>query len=100
MEATYKRFKNDPARSQENTVSEMIAYGYNLLSNLRIPEALKIFQLNAASYPSAAPAQYHLGEAYRYAGQTDKAVEQYRKTLRIDADFALAASRLKQLGAG
>lgn len=97
-EAIYKRYKSDPVRGRENTASEMITYGYSLLSNRKLGEALKIFQLNAASYPDSAPVQYHLGEAYRYTGQTEKAAEQYRKTLSLDPDFAQAASRLKQLG--
>ncbi len=99
LASAYERWAADPVRGRENTIGELIALGYKHLSSRRVPEALELFRLNAAAHPEAAAAQYHLGEAFRYTGQTDRAVEQYRKTLALDAGHALAASRLEQLGA-
>ncbi len=95
----YAEYKADPLRGKENTVGEMITYSYRYLSSMQIPEALQFFAMNADSNPESVAAQYQLGEAYRYTGQADKAVEQYRKALALDADHQLSQSRLAQLGA-
>lgn len=97
--AAYESYRRDPVRGQEDTVAEMIAYGYRFLSARQINEALQIFSLNAEAHPASPPAQYQLGEAYRYSGRTEDAVRQYRKTLALDPDHAQAEARLAQLGA-
>ena len=96
--AAYARYRADPVRGKENTAGEMIAYGYRFLSAIKVPEALRFFGLNAESYPDNPAAQFHFGEAYRYIGQTDQAIAQYRKVLTLDAGHANAAARLAQLG--
>ena len=93
----YARYRADPVRGKENTAGEMIAYGYRFLSAIKIPEALRFFGLNAETYPNDPAAQFHLGEAFRYTGQTDQAIAQYRKVLALDAEHANAAARLAQL---
>ena len=98
--SAYARYKADPVRGREHTVGEMIRYGYRWLRDVRIPEALVFFRLNAESYPDSAIAQYQLGEALRYAGQADAAVDQYEKALALEPGHALSKSRLAQLGAG
>lgn len=95
--AAYERYRADPVRGKENTAGEMIAYGYRLLSARRVPAALRFFGFNAATYPESPAAQFHLGEAYRYAGRTEEAIEQYRKVLALDPEHANAVSRLAQL---
>jgi len=97
--AAYERYRRDPVRGQEDTIAEMIAYGYRLLSARQIAAALQIFSLNAETHSDSPPAQYQLGEAYRYAGRTDDAIGQYRKTLALDPEHAQAKSRLVQVGA-
>jgi tetratricopeptide (TPR) repeat protein len=84
-------------RGRENTAGEMIAYGYRFLSARQVPEALRFFGLNAESWPESPVAQFHLGEAYRYIGQIEPALAQYRKVLALDPEHANAASRLAQL---
>ena len=46
-----------------------------------------------------AAAQYHLGEAYRYAGRSEDAISQYRRALELDSEHSQAAAKLTQLGA-
>ena len=97
MTAAYERYSNDPVRGRENTLGEMVTFGYRHLSGGQIAEALAIFRLNADAHPEAPAAQYQLGEALRYTGQTDAAVAQYRRTLELDPEHSLARSRLAQL---
>ncbi len=94
MRDVYHRYRADPVRGQENTLSEMITFGYDLLSSRRLSEAVTVFRLNAESYPDVAAAHYHLGEAYRYSGQSEKAASEYERVLEIAADHALARARL------
>lgn len=97
LEQAYRRYKSDSVRSKENTVAEMITFGYSFLNRRIVPEARMAFELNAGSYPKVAAAQYQLGEAYRYIGETEKAVAQYEKTLELDPDHQGAKSKLAQL---
>lgn len=99
-ERVYRAYRSDSVRGQENTVAEMTALGYRYLSALKIPEALTLFRLNADSYPDDRNAQFHLGEAYRYTGQSDNAIAQYRRVLAIDPEDAQAASWLAKLDGG
>ncbi len=100
LDTVYHRYKADPIRGAENTSAEMTTWGYKLLSTGRARAALTVFQLNADSYQNDPGAQYHLGEALRYAGLTDRAVSQYRRTLDLDPLNQQAQSRLEQLDAG
>jgi tetratricopeptide (TPR) repeat protein len=90
LEATYERFSED-------TVAEMVAPGFRLLSSRRIPEAMTVFRLNADAHPDSPAAQYNPGEAFRYTGRTERAIEQYERVLELDPENEPAASRLRQL---
>ncbi|MGD2115516.1 MAG: tetratricopeptide repeat protein [Acidobacteriota bacterium] len=97
LAAAYERFSSHPVRGSEDTVAEMVALGYRFLSSRRIPEALTVFRLNAEAHPEAPAAQYNLGEAFRYTGRTERAIEQYERVLELDPGHEPAASRLRQL---
>ena len=99
MAVAYKAYSEDPIRSREDTVAEMITYGYRHLSGGQTPEALEIFRLNAEAHPDDPGALFQFGEFYRYTGQNEAAVEQYHRTLEIDPEHSQASARLAQLGA-
>jgi len=96
VEAAYRAYR--AARPGEATASAAIAAGYQFLQTRRPAEALAVFQLNARDFPDHAVSQFQLGEAYRYTGQPARAAEQYRKTLDLDPDHALARNRLAAVG--
>ena len=56
--------------------------------------ALKLFELNAESYPNVAAALYNMAEGYRFAGRTDDAKNGYERTLVADPDHAQAKAKL------
>ncbi len=93
----YSRFKADPVKGPENTVGEMITYGYSFLNARKVPEAMLVFGLNAESYPDDPGAQFHLGELNRYIGRTDEATAQYEKVLALDPEHQNAKARLELL---
>jgi len=96
----YRSYGEDPVRGREDTVGEMIAFGYRHLAGGQPAEALEIFRLNAEAHADVAAAQYQLGEAFRYLGQVEAAVGQYRRTLVLEPEHGQASARLVQLGGG
>ena len=97
LEPAYESYRSHPARGKENTVAEMIGFGYSFLRERKITEAVAIFELNARANPGVAVAQYQLGEAYRYSGRTEEARSQYRRALEIEPGHQQAAARLQQI---
>jgi len=87
--AAYQR-----ARSGEDSSASAIALGYQWLTAGRLQHAVTLFELNAASYPGDANAQYHFGEALRFTGSPGRAAEQYRRALDLDPDHPTARGRL------
>ncbi|AYL97303.1 serine hydrolase [Mucilaginibacter celer] len=77
--------------------SELNGWGYQLLSQKKPNEALAVFTLNTALYPNSANAFDSYGEALEFAGEKDKAVVSYKKSLQLNADNKNAAERIKAL---
>lgn len=84
-------------RPHDPVLPGAVRVGYELLSARQARTALTIFTLVAEDFPENANAQYQLGEAYRFTNQADRAVRQYRRTLELDPDHALAGTRLASL---
>lgn len=72
--------------------------GYQLMARKKFKEALRIFELNAATYPKSANTWDSLGEAYMIAGK-ELAIQYYRKSLELDPDNSNASDMLKKLDA-
>ena len=58
--------------------------GHDLLRNGRVDEAIAVFELNVREYPDAWRPRDSLGDAYRAAGETERAIESYRKSLDLN----------------
>jgi tetratricopeptide (TPR) repeat protein len=58
---------------------------------------LPYFKLAEELYPNVANTYDSLGEAYMVAGQTEKAIFNYQKSLELDADNTNAVEMLKKL---
>ena len=74
--------------------------GYALLGEERLPDAVAIFQLNAEQFPQSANAWDSLGEGYLAAGDLERAIESYEKTLELDPDNENAVEKLRQIRGG
>lgn len=94
MEEAYRAYKTSPAGSTQNTVVEAITQGFAFLRERRGALALKLFELNAESYPNVAAAVYNMAEGYRFAGRTDDAKRGYERTLEVDPNHAQAKAKL------
>ena len=66
-----------------------------LVTNIEFATA--ILSINTLLYPGSANTWDSLGKAYKVAGQTDKAIENYRAALQRDPDLYSARMALKEL---
>jgi CubicO group peptidase (beta-lactamase class C family) len=72
-------------------------FGYQLLSEGRITEAIEMLKLNTETYPESANGYDSLAEAYRDAGKIDLAIIHYEKALKLDPKNTNAEAQLKAL---
>jgi len=80
----------------EGTLNE---FGYELLEEAP-PDAIAIFQLNAEQFPESANAWDSLAEGYMRAGDRERAIEYYEKSLELDPDNQNAKEKLEELRRG
>lgn len=73
--------------------------GYGLLGSDRVEDAIAVLRLNADLYPGSVNVWDSLGEAYRVAGERERALESYRKALERDADYTSAKQAVTELEA-
>jgi CubicO group peptidase (beta-lactamase class C family) len=76
---------------------ELNTFGYFLLGEKRVDDALRVFRMNVEAFPKSANAQDSLGEAYEIAGNKSEAREAYERALKLDPGFTHAADALKKL---
>lgn len=77
--------------------SELNAYGYVLLAQSNLQEAITVFRINANLFPQSANCFDSLGEAYATAGFKDKAIQAYEFAANLDPENESIQERLKKL---
>jgi tetratricopeptide (TPR) repeat protein len=77
--------------------SSVNSWGYDLMADNRLPEAIDIFKLNAKNYPDSGNVYDSLGEAYMKSGQKQLAIDNYKKSLEKDPSNGNAKQKLKEL---
>ena len=71
--------------------------GYEFLGGDMIAEAVAIFELNVKEYPAAWNPYDSLAEGYMMQGNTEKAIANYRKSLKLNPQNQNAVNQLKKL---
>lgn len=66
--------------------SSVNAMGYELLRNGEVEEAIRVFELNAETFPSSANTWDSLAEAIMSKGDHDTAIRYYRVSLKLNPD--------------
>lgn len=84
---------DDPAAS-ERTIN---ALGYRELGDGRIDQALLAFQIYVELYPESANAYDSLGEGYMEAGDTERAIANYERSLELNPANGNAVRMLERL---
>lgn len=80
------------------TELELNRIGYRLLEEGRTEEAIEVFRLQTELYPEVANSFDSLGDAYRQAGDGERAAAAYRASLEIDPGFRHSRKMLEELG--
>jgi imidazolonepropionase-like amidohydrolase len=83
------------ARSVERVVN---SYGYRVMGEGRLDEAIDIFRLNTETFPGAYNTWDSLAEAYLNSGRRDLAIQYYRKVLELRPGDENATRMLRELG--
>jgi dienelactone hydrolase len=72
-------------------------WGLDLMEKNHLTEATELLKLNVQVFPGSSNAYDSLGEAYMKAGQKQLAIDNYKKSLELDADNDNAKEKLKAL---
>ena len=85
-------------------VKPLVQNRYELFSYAKVKMALQdtgsaiyLYQLNTLLFPGDPEVWNSLGAAYEQAGETGKAIEQYKKALQVQPGNEMATGRLQQL---
>ncbi|MEO8568239.1 MAG: serine hydrolase, partial [Ginsengibacter sp.] len=79
--------------------TDINGWGYKLIQQKRITDALEIFKLNIYLYPASANAFDSLGETYAELGNTELAIKNYEQSLKLNPQNSNANSQIQRLKA-
>jgi hypothetical protein len=65
---------------------EFNSLGYRLIREARIKEAVAVMKMMTEAFPESSNAWDSLGEAYRFDGDKENAIESYTKSLELNPD--------------
>jgi tetratricopeptide (TPR) repeat protein len=95
----YRELKSSSASTFNFDEEQLNTLGYELLRAHKLPEAIRIFQLNVEAYPQSGNVYDSLGEAYSNNGDTAQAIANYEKSLRLNPKNHNAVKMLQKLNA-
>lgn len=93
----YQELKSRGLADIYTSESDLNGWGYRLLREKRVREAIEVFKLNREAYPKSANVYDSLAEAYLTNGDKQLAIENYNKALEIDPRLESARKALKSL---
>lgn len=82
------------------TEKEVNGWGYKLISQKKIADALEIFKLNVYLYPTSANVFDSLGEICEELGDTESALKNYEQSLKLNPQNKNAGQHIKTLRSG
>lgn len=71
--------------------------GYGLLRGDRVEAAIAVFALNVDAYPNSSNVYDSLGEAYMVAGDVERAISNYERSLELNPQNTNAVEKLEEL---
>ena len=97
--AQYRDLKKNQAQAYDFSEAQLNVLGYRLMQQGKLKEAIRVLQLNVEAYPQSGNVYDSLGEAYMKNGDKELAIDNYEKSLKLDAGNANAVEMLKRLRA-
>jgi CubicO group peptidase (beta-lactamase class C family) len=95
--AQYRDLKVRQPNAYDFAEEELNRMGYQLLQAKKLKEAIEIFKLNVEQYPKAFNTYDSLAEAYMTNGESQLAIENYKKSLELNPKNTNAAEKIKRL---
>ncbi len=74
--------------------------GYHMMNSKKTEDAILLFEANVAAFPKSWNVYDSLGEAYMAAGNKEKSIANYKKSLEINPNNAYGKAALEKLGKG
>lgn len=93
----YRIIRRDTPDAYQFDENQLNSIGYELLSTQQVSSALKIFELNVEMYPEAWNPWDSLGEAHMTAGNKERAIQCYEKSLALNPKNENAQKMLAKL---
>ncbi|MCH9647315.1 MAG: hypothetical protein K0U98_03690 [Deltaproteobacteria bacterium] len=93
----HQAWKADPSTANLYTEIDINRLAYTWMATGKLPEATRLFELNAESYPQSFNAYDSLGEAYMNGGKKKLAIKNYKKSLELNEGNANARKMLEKL---
>ena len=93
----YREWRKGRAASEVVNENQMNQLGYDLMSALRLKDAIEVFKQNVEDYPQSSNVYDSLGEAYMNSGEKDLAIKNYQRSLELDPKNTGAVEALKKL---
>ncbi len=94
----YRHLKAANAGTYNFGESQLNALGYELIRARKFKDAIRILQLNVATFPKSSNAYDSLGEAYMDDGDKAQSIANYRESLRLNPQNGNAVAMLGKLG--
>lgn len=96
--ALYRRLKTEsPDAYNFANEDELTMYGYMMLWNNNVKDAIEIFKLIVQEFPHSANAYDSLGEGYLNAGDTLRSLANYEKSLAMNPDNFNAEDQIERI---
>jgi CubicO group peptidase (beta-lactamase class C family) len=93
----YEAIKQTTRISPKEDEANLNGFAYRLLFSGSVSDAVQVFERNVKQYPQSSNVYDSLGEAYIKAGEKEKAIQNYEKSLELDPKNDNAKERLKKL---
>lgn len=82
----YQQIRTTDSISYHLVETELNGLGYRLINDSRVEDAIEIFKLNCKVYPHAFNTWDSLGEAFMIAGDREKAIVNYNKSIALNPE--------------
>lgn len=93
----YRKIKQSQPGNVSVDENRLNNFGYVLMRQKKLQEAIAIFKLNVEFYPASWNVYDSLGEAHMNNGDKDLAIENYKKSLELNPGNTNGAQILKKL---
>jgi tetratricopeptide (TPR) repeat protein len=93
----YRELRETDSDSCDFSERQLNRAGYQLLRAGRTTDAIRVFELNVEMFPDAFNTYDSLGEAYMVAGETERGIDNYEKSLELNPENENAVEMLRQL---